>query len=473
MSASEERHLANQLGDYVEKLRYEDLPPEVVRKIKYHMLDTIGVSLYGAGMPWAKAVYDFVKDQGGAPQSTVVVYGDKTSCTQAAFVNGTFAHSNDFDDNYAFGPLHPSAAFWTAIPLAERLGQGGRDVILSASIGYDVTTRLAEACFSAAAGERTLTNRGFQGQAVCGTLGSAVQACKQLGLDSRTCASALGIAGSYPGGTIEFLRDGTDTKRFHFGKASQQGITSAMLAANGFRGPQTIIEGHKGFLHAYSGEYDSSKVTEELGRRFDIMNVSLKKYPVMYGNETAIEAFLFLITQNKLKEEDVEEVEVDIRTMFVPYAMNYAGNIKEKLRPTTAFSATMSVPYNLAVAMAFGDVRLEHWEDENRLLGDERLARFAGKVKVNASEEFDKLSRKEAYIPSRVTIKTKDKRIFTETRVHPSGDPRNFMTEDQVFAKFRDTAGRVLSPARLDPIIDNIMHLDTLRDIRELMRLLC
>src|SRR2546427_4663388 len=92
--------LANKIGDHVAGLRYDDLPPAVVERIKYVALDTIGVAIYGSEMPWAQAVYKFAMDQGGTPESVIVRYGDRTSCTHAAFVNGTVAHSHDFDDDY-------------------------------------------------------------------------------------------------------------------------------------------------------------------------------------------------------------------------------------------------------------------------------------------------------------------------------------------------------------------------------------
>ncbi|MDI6895562.1 MAG: MmgE/PrpD family protein [Bacillota bacterium] len=470
MQQQEKGYLADELAGYVAKLSFEHLPPEVSEKVKLMVLDTIGVTIYGSSMPWAQAVYQFVKQQGGEPQATIVRFGGRTSATLAAFVNGTFAHSNDFDDQYALGPLHSSASVWTAIPVAEMLGQGGKDVITSIVIGYDITTRLAEACFSAPSGERALTNRGFQGQAVCGVLASAAQTGKQLGLDPARVASALGIAGSYPGGTIEFLQDGSDTKRFHFGKASQQGITAAMLAQHGFKGPRSIIEGHKGFLHAYSGDYDASKVTEDLGKRFDVMWASIKYFPVMYGNETAIEAFLALVKRHNIKAEDVEEVDVKIRTMFVPYSIAYGGDTSEKYDPSTSFSAQMSIPYNLAIAMEHGTVRLEHFEGENwRSPG---VSEFAKKVKVEAIEDFDRLSRRDAYTPSRVTIKLKDGRKLVETRFHPKGDPRNPMTYDEVCAKFFDASTRFIPRSKAESIVSLVGRLEEIDDIRELTSLL-
>src|SRR5207249_3772616 len=217
---------------------------------------------------------------------------------------------------------------------------------------------------------------------------------------------------------------------------------------------------------------DLSKVLEDFSTRFDVMHTAIKKYPVMYGNETAIEAFLALVERYNLTAEEIEEVDVKFRSEFANYSMSYHGDSKEQYHPSSAFSASMSIPYNLAIAMAYGDVRVEHFEDERALLSDERLARFATKVKGGAIPEFDQMPRKGQYTPSRVTITTKDGRSLTETRINPRGDPDNFMTEAEIVGKFKDTAGRVMDPAKLDPIVEQLLQLEKIADIRKLTRLL-
>ncbi|MFC1798714.1 MmgE/PrpD family protein [Thermodesulfobacteriota bacterium] len=463
-------YVANELADYALNLNYNDIPPEVTKRTKTVILDTIGTALVGSEMPWAKAVYQFVLDQGGNGESSICRYGDKTSCSYAAFVNGTFSHSQDFDDQYAYGPLHPSAQVWVAIPLGERLKASGKDIIVSTVLGYDLTVRLAEACFSVPAGERALTNRGFQGQAVCGTLAAAAQAGKMIGLDNEKIASAIGIACSYPGGIIEFLKDGTDTKRFHFGKASQQGITSAFLSKNGFKGPQSGIEGPRGFLHAYSGDYDISKVTEELGNRFDIMQSTIKHYPIMYGNQTAVEALLYIMDKYKIVSSEIDIIYVKIRSIFAAYGISYFGETHTKYKPPTRLAAEMSLPYALAIAALEGDIRLEHLEDNKR--NDPRLLELASRVNVEAISEFDNLSRQDAYAPSRVTVITKDGKEFTETRYHPKGDPRNPLTKSEILDKFRDNVSRVnMKKKQIEQIIQLVSKLDEVNDINELTRL--
>ena len=467
-------YLADHLAGYVNGLQFEHLPPEVIEKTKLVVLDTIGVSIYGSSMPWAQAVYEFAKHQGGEPQATIVRYGNRTSATHAALVNGTFGHSNDFDDQYALGPLHSSAGVWTAIPLAEMLKQGGKEVITSVVIGYDVTTRIAEAGFTASRSNtktNVMDNRGFQDQAICGVLGSAAQAAKQLGLDAEKTASALGVAGSYPGGLREFFKHGSDTKRFHFGKSSQQGIEAAMLAERGFKGPPSVLEGHDGFFHGYYGDCDISKVTEELGSRFDIMWSCIKQYPVPGPNHAPIDALRSLMKKHDITAGEVKNVEVRVREQQVLVSLNYHGDTSEKYHPSNSFSASFSVPYALAIAMQYGSVLLEHFFESDKWR-DPSLPELARKVTGGATQEFDHLSQRDAYMPCRVTITLKNGQVVSEAVLHPEGDPRNPMSREKILAKFFSCTTRLLAQPKAEAIVNIVDRLEEVPDIRELTSLL-
>lgn len=316
--ASSERTIAQRLANYA--LHDQRIPEDVLDGARYLLADSLGVTLLGSTMLWSQAVRRVAESLGGSGQSTICPHGTKTSAPLAALVNGTFAHANDFDDYYAFGPLHPSAGVWAVLPVAESRGASGEAVLRGIVLYYDICTRLAEVFFQAPSAERSLASRGFQAQALCGVFAAALTTCKLLGLDERQSVSALGIAGSYPGGLLEFLTDSSDTKRFHFGKASAQGLMSALLAREGLRGPSTVFEGQRGFFNAYAGDWAADQATLDLGERFDIRASVKKRWPVMGGNTAALEGLLHIVARHGLDPEDIAFVTVGVRSHFLPYA---------------------------------------------------------------------------------------------------------------------------------------------------------
>ena len=439
----------------------------MLEKASRIVADTFGVTLAGSTMSWSSAVYRVALGLGGNPQATICPNGTRTSAPMAAFVNGSYAHANDFDEYYAYGPLHPGAGVWAVLPVAEWIGASGRDALEAIVLYYDICTRLAEALFHAPSGERAVGTRGFQAQALCGVFAAAASTAFLCGMNAQMTTCAFGIAGSYPGGLLEFLSDASDTKRFHFGKASAQGIVSALLARESFSGPATVFEGSKGFFHAYGGDYAPEKVLEGLGTRFDIEASVLKRWPVMGGNTSAIEALLELMQKELLHWSEIASVTVEIRSHFMPYSAGWNGDLSDRRRPANRFSAEMSLPYQLGVAAVRGAITFEDF-DEARLCDREVLA-FAERVEVRASAQLDAVSRLEAFTPNHLQIRTHKGKSFEMRRDHPLGDPRRPMTDGQIYDKFIDCASRAVARPQAEQVWDLSLRLAELPDVRALL----
>ena len=157
-----------------------------------------------------------------------------------------------------------------------------------------------------------MVERGFHGQPVCGVIAAAAQAGTLMGLSSTMIASAMGIAGSYAGGLMQFMEEPADTKRFHFGKSASDGITAAQLAANGFRGPKSVLEGKKGLLNAVAGEWVESKLTADLGVSYHVMSAFLKPIPTMGGNMGAYEALCLIMEKHGLAADDLVTITAEL-----------------------------------------------------------------------------------------------------------------------------------------------------------------
>lgn len=468
-----EKFIADQFAEYATKATFSGLNAKAVAKTKDFILDSLGTALRGSTMPWSRAIYKTSMDQGGQPQATICPDGDRISCSLAAFVNGSYAHANDFDEFYAYGPLHPvTAAVWTAIPMAEYLGLGGKEVICSVNLGVDICVRLAEACFCTPRQEKAFIDRGFQGQAVCGVLSSAVQAGALLKLDSQTLASAIGVAGSYPGGTVEFLKHGTDTKRFLFGKASQQGIFAAMLAKNSFRGPHSIIEGKRGFLNAYCGPYVLEELTKGLGSDFRIHTCHIKRVNTMGGNFGCLDALQQIIREHKIEINQVESISAALRSQFQGYSASVDGVSDEKYAPTSRFSAEMSLPYLLAVALHNRGEDPPYEFFDKPWISDPAVLRLARKVTVETPPEMDAISRWDGYAAGRVKLVAGGHTFEKEVLV-PHGDPRDPLIAAELEEKFFKNAEPVIGAKQTNEVINAIQDLENIKNISELIRLLC
>jgi len=460
------RTYAERLGEHILGLRFEDLPAAVVRHAKWCTLDAIGVAMAGAGKVWARAVLDEVRRHGSHGRATVWLHGDKVPDASAALVNGMFAHSMDFNDDIAgiqAGSLVPP----TAIAVAEDAGRGGRDVIAAIALGYDVAVRVADAINS-----QQLYIRGFQPTAVCGGFGAAAVAAKLLRLDAGQTADAFGIAGSYAGGTIEFLKDGTDTKRYHVAKACHAGVLSARLAAGGMNGPRTIFEGDYGLFRVLSAESRPERLLAELGTRYDILDTSFKRYPFCDGNAAPLEATLELMEAHGIGIDDIRSLHYRIKTFLVPYCIDYHGDRSRKFRPRNELDAQMSLPYCIAVGLLKGG-KLEVADFDPSRFDDPRIHEIADKVDAQADPELDKVPLRPMSMPSIVTLTTRGGKTHTHRVDHQRGDPRNPFTPEEFVAKFHACADPLVGEANAARIVEEVERLDEVNDLSRLTAALC
>jgi 2-methylcitrate dehydratase PrpD len=462
------RFIAEELAEFALGLRFSDLPVDVVSQARRLTLDSIGVALAGSTMPWSQGFRRVALRLGGNPEAALCGFGDRVGAVPAALANGAVGHANDFDEYYAFGPLHPASCLWTSLALGESRGLSGADFLASLVLGYDITVRIAEAFFSGPLAERAFSKRGFQAQALCGVFGSCLQAGVVLGLSRQQLADAIGIAATFPGGTIEFLADGSDTKRLLPGKACAQGILAAYLAAEGVRGPHSALEGPKGFFAAYGDDVQLDQVTSGLGRSFAIRHSVIKPYPVMGGNTAAIDSLAALLRAHELTNERIRRVRVRTRSHFIAYSGSFFGDASERYRPTSRFSAEMSLPYALGCVLARGEVGFDSFEDAAR--NDPAIIAAAAKVEVVGDPQLDRQSRFESFTGSVVELETTDGHQLVERRDAPHGSPADPLTQAEIEAKFKANAARVLPSERIAMLADLVERLHTLSDIALLAR---
>lgn len=456
---------AERLAAHVTASRFAELPPEVVQQAKWCLLDSIGVAMAGSRKIWAQAVLDEVRRTSAAGGATIWLTGERVPDTAATLVNAMFAHSMDFNDDIAgiqAGALIPP----TALAVAEEAGASGKELITAISVGYDVAVRLADAINS-----QQLYMRGFQPTAVCGGFGAAATAGHLLGLTATQIASAFGIAGSYAGGTIEFLKEGTDTKRFHVAKAAHSAVLCARLARNGMIGPRTIFEGDFGVFRVLSADPYPERLLADLGVRHDILDTSFKLYPFCDGNAAPLEATMQVLEEQRIELDAVKALRYRIKSFLVPYCIDYHGDRSRKYRPVTELDAQMSLPYCIAVGLLKrGALRVEDFEP--RRFDDPRIHAIADKVDAEADPELDKVPLRPMSMPAIVTVLTNDGRTFTKRVDYQRGDPRNPFGRTDFVGKFHECVDGFVGRGRAEQIVARIDDLESMDDVGELARLL-
>ena len=272
-------------------------------------LDCLGAALAGYSHPIGKIITDFVKESGGSPKATVIGAGFKTSPHEAALANGTMAHALDYDDYSLVLAGHPSVSLLPSIlAIGEDRGISGKKVLTAYIVGFEIESKLG------AGVNFRHYELGWHATCTLGTLGAAAACSSILGLDIEKTRMALGIAASEASGLRQNF--GTMTKPFHAGLSARNGVIAALLAEKGFTADKNILEAEFGFCNLFcgKGEYDSERITSNLGNPFAIFEpgISIKPYPSCGGTHTALDAMLYLAKENDINPSDVEEIGVDV-----------------------------------------------------------------------------------------------------------------------------------------------------------------
>ncbi len=330
------------LAEYAAGLRYEDLPAEVVACAKDCIADTVAAAICGSALPWSRIVIAYAERTGPGGTSRILGPGSAVQAPAAALANGALAHAFELDSLTRPGAgAHPGATVLPpALAVAQQAGvnAGGRDLIAAVVAGNEVMIRIGRAT------GHTNEARGFHAPGTTGPFGAAIACGRLLGLDAAKMTNALGIAGSLAGGLLDFARgDGGMVKRLHLGRASEAGVLAASLAAAGFAGPRTVIEGEFGCLRVFCTEFDESQLTKDLGRDWLMQSTVLKRYPVHATAHAAVKAVRDLQAEHRFFGDDVAAI-----TVTGNHRMVERHNI---LEPADLMLAQYSIPFCVALAL--------------------------------------------------------------------------------------------------------------------------
>ena len=446
--------LARQLAEFAAALDFDRLPADVVASARLRTLDILGIALAASTGDSAPAVLGALDGWAAAGDCTVIGAKRTAAAPLAILANGTLAHSLDFDDTHALSITHASAVVVpVALALGEAGGLDGRTTLTAIVAGLEAITRLGMAVPGA------FHARGWHATAVCGPFAAALVAGRLEGLDVARLTAALGIAGSFASGVMEYLEDGSWVKRVHPGWAGHAGAVAAALARGGFTGPATVLEGRFGFYRAFLGVEPDTAPFATLGHRWETPGIGFKPYPCCHLVHAYLDCALELRRAHALTADAVDGVECLVPAGEVPIVCEPRA---AKVRPRTPYDAQFSLPYSVASALIDGRVGLDTFTPER--LDEPRRLELAERV----THTIDPNSLFPQGFPGWVRVRLRDGRTLEARAPDGRGSLARPLPPEAIVEKFRDNAGRVLPAARVEEIERAALSLDTLPDVRTL-----
>jgi 2-methylcitrate dehydratase PrpD len=459
---SEAPTLVQALAAMVVEAQEHGLPGEVTASVRQRILDTLGICVAASGLPTSDAVRRFVAAQGGPGEACAVGVPGRMPAAWAALVNGTLAHSLDYDDTHLPSVLHPSATVVPACLAAAQLtGSSGAAVEVATAVGLEICVRLGMAGYDKEHRNSLYFDRGQHATSICGTIGAAAAVACLLGLDADGVADAMGVAVSMAGGVIEANRTGGTVKRIHCGWGAHAAISAARLVEFGITGPPTVLEGRFGFFRAYLDDhYDPSAITGGLGTEWSVPGINFKPYPANHFCHAGIDAALALRARGLIADE-VRSLTLGVSA---PVVHTIGEPLETKRRPETAYQAQFSGPYTVAAGLLGGHglgLGLDDFTDE--LARDPDRRALMAKVDVVAdAEATDVFPRQFAAVLTAVT--TGGERLVERVMTNRGG-PQRPLSDTELALKFTDNASRALDDDATGRVRDAVWALSTAPDV--------
>jgi len=468
------------LGQFAARLRYEDIPKDVVHQAKRVILDTVGCAVSGFSIDPGKMIVHVIRELGGSPEATMIPTGDRTSMANAAYVNCELANILDLDDSFLAHGHIANCTVMAPLAVTERLGASGKDLITSVVAGFEVASRI---CSSLAKTGRVVSpppDIKIEYSQVTGggwnIFGAVAGVGNALRLSETEMLHALGIGGycsPIPGFSKISEYKMPMFKYCPYGSIGWESVVACMLARQGMEGVTTILDGDRGYWRMVSSDYcDRDVLSGGLGKKWWIMDTHFKEFPACSRNRPAIFCMRKIIQKYRIKAEEIESITV--RT--IPYMVTPIFCIEE---PKTAAESFSSYPWNMAM-LALG-VPGDQW-GLKATLEDGRAKALARKVKVEIEPRamqavYEQLTESHEgvkavrAVPTTVEVAARGK-VFSQYEEYGRGDPstpETVLSDEELALKFRTHARELLPGNRSEKAVELLMELEKLDDVRKLI----
>ena len=461
-----EKSISRQIAEFSINLKFEDLPKNVVETTKKYLYDSIGCAFGGYHTKDVNILKDIYVNMGGKEEATLIGFGKKIPAVNATLVNSLMIRALDFNDIYwKEDPSHPSDLIPAALSTGELVGASMKDIIVAIVLAYEFEQRLCE--FAVPGIRERKWHHATLTQFV-----SPIVAGKILGLNIDQMVNAIGISGSHnhtigcpTAGKLTMMKNTVDPM------AVQSGVLAALMAQKGYTGTEAVFEGKEGFMDCYFGwdvkkqkldalkmkgrefeeewSWNLNKLISGLGYDYKILECSMKAFPCEALSHVHLTAVINAVKKNDIKFDEIDSITIttiaracDI--LFDPH----------KYRPESRETADHSLPYCVAAAIVDRRLTTQSFSDEK--LKDPKIWQVIDKIKGEASEEFEKMFPEKQ--PSKVVIKTKSGKEYSEYREYPKGDPREPMTLEDLEIKFNSLSFELLNNKKQKDIKNMILN---------------
>src|SRR5882672_2919771 len=446
--------IMERLSIYMSEAGSRSLPAEVAEKTKQHILDTLAAMISGSELPPGRTALQFARAYGGKEVATVVASNFLCGPIEAALTNGMLAHADETDDSHPPSQSHPGCAVVpAALAVGERFEISGAHFLRAVALGYDIGPRFTMTL----GGQQFEADSHWSTHSISPLFGAAAAAGCAASLNAAQMRFLLGYTAHQSSGLGAWNRDTEHIqKAFHFGgMTARSGVTSALLVKAGWTGVDDIFSGKDNFFAAYNPHANPDGLAEDLGERFEVTRTNIKKWPVRSPIQAALDALDILRKQRPFEATDVQQVTVKLATDEAAIVNNRE-------------IADICLQHMVAVMLMDKTVTFSSAHDKARMK-DSATLRERGKVTLVPDEPLERI------MPLRVAIvdvNLTDGTHLTQRVDDVRGTPKNPMTRDEIVAKAHDLIVPILGTAQCANLIEKVLNVDRVKNIRELRPLL-
>lgn len=430
--------VTRRLAKYIVSARYEDLPAPVRKEAQRTLLNWMGCAVGGSRHETIDAAIGALAPFAGPAQASVLGRRERMDILNASLLNGISSHVFDFDDTHLKTVIHPAGPVVPAILALSELRQvSGREFLNAMVVGVEVECRIGNAVYPAH------YDRGWHITGTAGVFGSAAASGKLLGLTEQQMVWALGLAATQPVGLREMF--GSMTKSFHPGRASQNGLTAALLASRNFTSTEVGLEGKSGWANVLSTKQDYAAISDDLGKTYEISLNTYKPFACGIVIHPTLDACIQLRNEHKLTADQIDRIDLRVH----PLVLELTG----KKTPETGLESKFSVYFAAALAIVRGSAGMRDFSDQNAR--DPSIVGLRDRVTATVDPSI-----KEEQVRARITLK--NGRTLEKFIEHVVGSLERPMSDADLEAKFQGLTDGVLPPARARQLMESCWKVETL-----------
>ena len=461
MSGSSNNPHTRAIAQFIAQLRYEDIPDEVITRIKLLILDALGCALYGSGLEWSRILRTALVRLDATKACRVWGTSERLSAPHAVLINGSLVQSFELDDVHRQGVLHVGAV--TLPPLLAvtelRPDMSGPDLLRAAVAGYEIGPRVGKCMGPQHIGQ------GWHSGATVGVFSAVSGAAAALRLTAEQAVHALGIAGTQASGLMA-AQYGAMVKRMHAGRAAQSGLYGALLAEAGYTGIVDVFESpYGGFCTTFSRSNDRFNLDElswELGRQWETLRISLKFYSCVGSNHTTLDAIRMLQAKTPFSADDVASIVVHGSQVTVEH-------VGWPYQPRGLVSAQLNLPFCVATLLLEGDAFVDQFT--NAVVDDGRRIALSKRVSVVHDPSITERGSNYRHMV-RVEVHLKNGTNLEQIVEAPRGSEMSFASEADIVQKFKKLATHAIGEAKAEAIINLVFGAEKLTRAEEIVQAL-